>query len=138
MAEVAFAGTSIKIDDVVVAIITDWQSTSNIEEQEVTGAEDTMGTSPNFISRRRYIPVGVDRTAQFSFIVVAGDAGQEAIKEAANAGTRDVELEYVNQAGEGEVLTGFFTNYQNSGQVNGMWTGQATFRANEWEDSTQA
>jgi len=132
-----FAGSEIEIDDVVVGLVTSAETTSNIDEAEVTGAEDVSGDSPDQISAKKYRPVGVDKTFSLAGIYKPGDAGQEDLKEAADTG-KEVTITSVNQAGYGAELEGFFTNFVSSGALAGVITFTATFRVNDTTEITPA
>jgi hypothetical protein len=124
-----FAGSVIKVDDVVLGLVTSAEITSNIDEAEVTGAEDVSGSSPDQISAKKYRPVGIDKTVAIAGIYKPGDAGQTDLKDAADTGA-ETDLEVVDQAGYGADLTGFFTNFVKSGALAGVYTFTATFRVN--------
>lgn len=132
---VAFAGTFVEIDGVVVAKITSFQSTSEISEEQVSGSEDTVGTAPNKITKEVYKPVSVGQTAQAEGIYKTSDQGQSDLQDAADTGL-EVQIRHVRQDGQGHLYTGFFTNYQESGQLPGIYTWTAQFRVNDKEAVT--
>lgn len=129
---VAFAGTFLEIDGVTVAKITSFQSAIEVSEEQVSGSEDTVGTAPNEIIKEVYKPVSKGETAQTEGIYKTGDQGQSDLEDAAETGL-EVQIRHVRQDGKGHLYTGFLTNFQQSGQLSGIYTFSAQFRVNDKE-----
>lgn len=125
-----FAGASVKVDDTVIALITGSENNVNIDEVEVTGAEDVSGTAPNQISQKVYRPVGVDETVTLNGVYKTADAGQLDLAEAARLG-KEIEIEDIKQDGYGAIYEGFLTGFAVTGALAGVYTFTANFRSNE-------
>lgn len=130
-----FAGASIKVDSVVVGIVTGAEETINVDEVEVTGVEDVSGTAPDQISAKKYRPVGVDQTVTINGIYKPGDAGQKDLRDAALAG-ESIDLEVLDQSGNGTDYEGFLTGFTKTGALAGVITFTANFRVNDYTDVT--
>ncbi len=135
MPEVKFAGTIIEVDDEVVAKITSFTRTLTINEEEVTGAEDVIPGSD--ILQQQFVSVSMGETATVEGIAIedAGglDDGQSELRDAAETGAIVV-MRHTRNTGHGHALTGFFTAYEESGSVAGVYTFSGTFRVSEKSD----
>ena len=129
--EIRFAGTVIEVDNSVVAKVTSFTRTFNIQEEDVTGAEDVMDGS--LILHTKFIPVSVGETVNLAGIAIEGDAGQSALREAAENGI-EVVLKQTRPTGYGLSMTGYFTGYEESGANASVYKFSGTFRVNERED----
>src|SRR5690625_355116 len=126
-----FAGTRIKVNDEVVAKVTNFSSESEIEEEDVTGSEDIKEGS--LVLQEKYIPVSVGETLSLEGIAIAKDEGQSELKTAAKSG-QIVELEHTTHDGTGTEYEGFFTSYEEEGDVSdGVYTWSGEFRVNDSE-----
>lgn len=129
--EVKFANTVIEIDSEVVAKITSFSRSVSISEEDVTGAEDVMPGSD--ILHQQFISIAMGETASVAGIAIEDDngpdAGQSALREAAETGAI-VTLKHTRNTGYGEILTGFFTSYEESGSTSGVYKFTGTFRVN--------
>lgn len=127
-AERRFAGTVIEIDDVVVAKVTSFQRTLDIQETETTGSEDTVDGGN--ILRQQFIAVAVGETIALEGIAIEADAGQSALATAAETGDTVV-IRQTEASGDGYEMTGHFTRYEESGGVSeGIYTWSGDFRVN--------
>lgn len=129
--EIRFAGTVIEVDGEVVAKVTSFTRTFDVQEEDVTGAEDVMEGS--LILHTKFIPVSVGETVNLAGIAIEGDAGQSALREAAENGTKVV-LKQIRPTGYGLQMTGYFTGYEESGANASVYKFSGTFRVNERED----
>ena len=127
MSEVKFAGTVVKIDDVVVAKITSFNRSLSISEDEVTGSEDTVEGKD--VLRQKFASISVGETASLEGVAISGDAGQSALSDAAEGG-ETVELDHIRRDGKGYSLAGFFTSYEESGDTSGVYRFSGSFRVN--------
>ena len=127
-----FATCSIEIDDTVVGKLTQYGKSTTVSEEMVSGSEDAT-TGDNAILEK-YIPVSVGKTANIGGVALSDDAGQTALEDAADDATEAVVLKFRYADGSGEDQTGFFTNYEESGELSAnvfRFTGQ--FRVNDKE-----
>lgn len=124
-----FAGSAVTIDAVTVGKITSWTDTTTIAEEQVSGSEDTVGTAPNKITKIKKRPISQEVTANVEGIYLPDDTGQSDLKTAARAGT-EVTIKQVDQNGYGEELTGFFSNFEKTGELDGVYTFSAQFSSN--------
>lgn len=129
--EIKFAGTVVKVDDVVVAKVTEFNTSTTVNEEEITGAEDVV--SGGDIVQQQFTSVSVNETATVSGIAIEGDAGQSALADAARSGAT-VDMAHIKPNGTGRKLTGFFTAYsENGGLSGGIYNWSGTFRINAAE-----
>lgn len=140
MAEYGFASTTVKIGAVAVAKVTGLRLQMNMQEIEVTGAEDVSGALVNEI----WLPVAIGRTLDLDGIAVAGDgltgtpqyeAGQELLRDAAETGgsiTLEVRKDDPNVGGvnKGYDYVGYFTSFSEQGGVKDVYKWSGTFRIN--------
>lgn len=124
-----FAGTVVEIDGQVVAKVTSFELSNEIDELEVTGSEDTVGTAPNKISEAQYIASQIARTANIGGISLITDTGQSDIEDAADTG-KSVTIRQYNQGGNGYMITGFFTSFTRTGELGSVYTFDSAFRIN--------
>lgn len=125
-----FAGSEITIDTTQVGKVTSWTDTTTVNAENVSGSNDTVGTAPNKIIKNKQRPVSVETTANVEGVYVPDDTGQQDLKTAAKAGT-EVTLNQTDQNGYGEELTGFFENFEKTGELEGVYTFSAQFYSNE-------
>lgn len=128
----AFAGTFVEIDGETIAKVTSFQSTSEISEEQVSGSEDTVGEAPDSITKEVYKPVSIGKTAQMEGIYKTESDGQSDLEDASDTGL-EVQIRHVRQDGQGHLYTGFFTNYDETGELPGIYTWSAQFRVNDKE-----
>lgn len=116
------AGISVTVDAVAVAKITSLTKSTNVTETEVTGTDDQItGSTAVF---QQFTPTAVGKTMAFGGIAIGGDAGQSDLQDAVDGAD-----EVVLVAG-GTTATGFFTQYEETGQLPGVFTFTASFRVN--------
>lgn len=131
------AGLVVKVDDEIVGAITSFGESYNITEEEVSSSEDTVGVAPNKIIRQRFIATSVGHTANVGGVALATEAGtdtgQSDLKDAVEAG-KTVQVSIEDQHDGGKVLTGFFTNYEESAELPNVFRFTASFRVNEEGD----
>lgn len=132
-----FAGSAITIDSVTVGKVTDWTETVSVSEEQVSGSEDTIGSAPNQIVKEKYRPTSQGVTANVEGIYMPDNTGQSDLKSAAKNGT-EVTLNQTDQNGYGEEMTGFFTNFEKTGSLDGVYTFSAQFRSNSETEQTPA
>lgn len=130
---VAFAGTFVEIDGETTSKITSFQDSTTVGEEQVSGSEDTVGTAPNKIIKEVYKPVSVGQTAQLEGIYKTSDTGQDDMQDAKDTGL-EVQIRHVRQDGKGHIYTGFFTQFDNAGQLPGIYTFTGQFRVNDKEE----
>lgn len=131
-AEEKFAGLVAKIDDVVIAKITNLNSPNlTISEEDITGSEDVVDGGD--ILHQKFASIAVGETASLDGISIRGNSGQSAVREAARKGAT-VELQWVGASGNGYTLEGFFTSYQETASTAGTFKFTSGFRVN---DSTE-
>lgn len=127
---VSFAGSVLEIDGVVVAKVTSISRSTSVSEEQVSGSEDKAGTAPNQITKEVYKPVSVGETLQLEGIYKTGDTGQSDVEDAAKTG-QEVQLRHYKQDGKGYLETGFFTQFDEQGQLPNVYTFSGAFRVNE-------
>lgn len=136
-AEVKFAGTIIEVEDEVVAKVTSFSRSLSINEEEVTGAEDVIPGSD--ILQQQFVSVSMGETASVEGIAIEDasglNAGQSELRDAAETGAIVV-LRHTRNTGYGHALTGFFTAYDESGSVSGVYTFSGTFRVTDKSEIT--
>lgn len=125
-----FAGSAITLDTVTVGKVTSWTDTTSVSEELVSGSEDVVGTSPNQIIKEKYRPTSQGVTANVEGVYIPDDTGQGDLKTAARSGT-EVTLKQLDQDAYGEELVGFFTNFEVTGELQGIYTFSAQFRSND-------
>ena len=126
-----FAGTRIKVNDEVVAKVTSFSTSFDIEEEDITGSEDVKEGS--LILHQQHLPVSMGETISLEGIAIAGDDGQSELKETAKAG-EEATLEHTVADGSGTEYTGYFTSYEEEGSVSdGVYTWSGEFRVNDEE-----
>jgi len=130
---VAVAGLVVKIDDQVVAKIREINWTNTIEKQDVSGSEDTEGTSPTKITRIKAIPISREVTGECSGIYIADDTGQSDFRTAAENGDT-VDIEWTDQRGYGKTGTGFFESFNITGSLQNVYEFTGAFHINSDED----
>jgi len=123
------AGTLIYIDGLPVGKVNSFTRTREVSEEDVTGFEDVQGTAPEQINVLQFIAVAVGETAALGGISLEGDDGQDALSDAADSG-QIVVIKQETQAGSGFELTGFLTNFEETGEIPGTYTWTANFRVN--------
>ena len=128
-----FATMSVSIGNDTVGRITQFGESITVSEEMISGSEDTT-TGDNAILEK-YIPVSVGQTANTGGVTLVSDTGQSAIRDAAADATEEVVLELRYADGSGVDYTGFFQNYENSGELTAnVWRFTAQFRVNSKED----
>ncbi len=134
MPEVKFAGTVIEVQDEVVAKVTSFGRSLDIAEEDVTGAEDVI--SGTDVLQQQFVAISVGETASVEGIAIEDasglDSGQSELRDAAESGDV-VSLRHVRNTGHGQVLTGFFTSYEETGSTAGVYRFTGNFRVNEKE-----
>lgn len=134
--EVKFANTVITVQSEVVAKVTNFTKSVSVSEVDVTGAEDVVaGTN---ILYQQFVPIAVGETASVEGITVEDevsglDVGQSELKDAAESG-EVVTIQHTRNTGYGTEYTGFFTSYEESGGVNGVYTFRGDFRVTSKSD----
>jgi hypothetical protein len=123
------AGTLIYVDGLPVAKVNSFTRTREVSEEDVTGFEDVQGTAPEQINVLQFIAVAVGETASLAGISIEDDAGQDALNSAADSG-QVIVIRQETQAGSGYELTGFLTNFEETGDIPGTYTWTANFRVN--------
>lgn len=134
---VNFAGSAITIDTEAVGKVTSWTETTSVSEEMVSGSDDTIGTAPNQIVQEKYRPVSAGVTGNVEGIYIPDNTGQSDLRTAAKAGT-EVTLNQTDQNGYGNEHTGFFTNFEITGELQGVYTFSAQFRSNDETEQTPA
>jgi len=130
--EVKFAGTTVLVEGLVLAKVTAFNNDTSISEEDVTGAENVIpGTD---VLHGEFTPIAVNETAAIEGITIetplAGrDVGQSELKDAAEKG-KIITIRRVRNTGYGEILNGFFTAYNETGDVSGVYKFKSTFRVN--------
>lgn len=134
--EVKFGGTIIEVNGEVVAKVTSFNRTSSVNEEDITGYEDTIPGS--FTLLQEFAAISVNATASLEGIAIESaaeglDDGQSELRDAAEAGL-DVTLRHTRNTGHGQVLTGFFTNYEETADTASVYKWSGDFRVNKKED----
>lgn len=130
--EVKFAGTVVTVAAEIVAKVTSWKRNLSIDEEDITGSEDVIpGTD---VLHKEFTPIAVGETAEVEGVSIetnqAGlDSGQSELKDAASSG-QIVEVRHTKNNGYGDVLSGFFTSYEESGSTTETYKFKGTFRVN--------
>ncbi|TES53679.1 hypothetical protein E2L07_12300 [Halalkalibacterium halodurans] len=129
MTEKRFAGTRIEVNGIVVAKITSFTHSLEVEEADVTGLGDVDEGSSVF--RQKFIASAIGETAAMEGVVLVDDAGQSELKRVAESG-QDAVVKHTDENGNGYELTGFFTTYEEEGSISeGVYTFSGEFRVNE-------
>lgn len=132
MNEVKFAGSVVMVDGEIVAKITGFNKNASISEEDVTAAQNVIpGTD---VLHSEFVSIMVSETANVEGIVIEEavggmDDGQSELKNAAETG-KTVVLRQTRNTGYGYTLSGFFTSYEESGDVSGVYKFKSTFRIN--------
>jgi hypothetical protein len=130
---IATAGTVITVDDEALAIVTSMTESRNVEEVEVTGPDDTVGTAPDQISFQRYRPISINMTYAIEGFVHyengTPNEGYTKLKSATEG--QQIELVVIDQQGYGDSYPGFLTNLEKAGSVPGLWTFTAQLRVTD-------
>lgn len=130
--EVKFAGTTVLVEGLILAKVTAFNNDTSISEEDVTAAENVIpGTD---VLHGEFTPIAVNETAAIEGITIetslAGrDVGQSELKDAAEKG-KIITIRRVRNTGYGEILNGFFTAYNETGDVSGVYKFKSTFRVN--------
>lgn len=130
--EVKFANTRVYVDNEFVSKVTSFKRTSSIAEENVTGAEDYI--SGTDVLQEQYVPISVGEMAEVEGISQetangGPDDGQYEMSELARAGTMCT-IRRLKNTGYGENLTGFFTNFEETGSTSEVYKWKASFRVN--------
>lgn len=131
--EVKFAGTVIEVDDIVVAKVTSFNKNVAVSEDNITGSEDVIpGTD---VLHEQFCSIAVSETAAVEGIVIeltstGRDIGQSELKDAAESG-KTVVMKQTKNNGYGQSIRGFFTSYEETGDVSKVYRFKANFRVNE-------
>lgn len=132
MNEVKFARTQIQVDNEVVAKITSFSRQVDISEEDVTGSEDYIaGTN---VLHQNFVSIAVGETADVEGIAIESSSsglndGQSELRDAAESG-KEVTMRQVRHTGFGNVMTGFFTSYEESGSTSEVYKFKGSFRIN--------
>lgn len=118
----AVSGITITVDAVTVAKITSLTKSTNVTETEVTGTEDAISGSTAVF--QQFTPTAVGKTMQFGGIAIANNSGQSVLQAAVD------DADDVVLVAAGTTATGFFTQYEETGQLPGVFTFTASFRVN--------
>lgn len=128
MAEKKFAGTRVEVNGRVVAKLTSFTHSLEVEEADVTGLGDTVEGGGVF--RQKFIAASVGETVAMEGIALLEDDGQTELKRVAELGQEAV-IKHTDANGAGYALTGFFTTYEEEGSVSeGVYTFSGEFRVN--------
>ncbi len=136
MYEVKFAGTVVEVDALVVAKVTAFNKDLSVSEEDVTAAENVIAGTD--VLHTEFASIAVSETASVEGITIetaAGglNAGQSELRNAAEKG-KTVTIRHVRNTGYGYLLTGFFTGYNETGDVSGVYKYKTTFRVNSKVD----
>ena len=124
-----FAAMSIAIGNDTVGRITQFGASISVSEEMISGSEDTT-TGDNAILEK-YVPVSVGQTANTGGVSLLSDTGQAAVEAAAEDATEAIVLKYRREDGSGTDYTGFFTNYEKTGELTAnVFRFTAQFRVN--------
>lgn len=134
---VNFAGSAIALDSETVGKITSWTETTSVTKEMVSGSEDVLGTAPNQIIKEKARPVSQAVTGSVEGIYIPDNTGQNDLKTAAKAGT-EITLNQTDQIGYGNEHTGFFENFEITGELQGVYTFSAQFHSNSETAQTPA
>lgn len=128
MAEKKFVGTRVEVNGRVVAKLTSFTHSLEVEEADVTGLGDTVDGGGVF--RQKFIAASVGETVAMEGIALLEDDGQTELKRVAELGQEAV-IKHTDANGAGYALTGFFTTYEEEGSVSeGVYTFSGEFRVN--------
>ncbi|WP_054705374.1 hypothetical protein [Bacillus sp. JCM 19041] len=131
MAEKKFAGTRVEVNEKVVAKLTSFTHSLEVEEADVTGLGDTVDGGGVF--RQKFIAASVGETVSMEGIALLEDDGQSELKRVSELGQNAV-IKHTDAKGSGYALTGFFTAYEEEGSVSeGVYTFSGEFRVNTKE-----
>lgn len=132
-----FATCSVSIGAELVGKITQFGRSITVSEEMISGSEDAT-TGDNAIVEK-YVPVSVGQTANTGGVSLTTDAGQSAIEAAAENATEGVVLQFRYADGTGMDYTGFFTNFEENGEVSAnVFRFTAQFRVNSKTEFTPA
>lgn len=136
--EVKFANTRVYVDNEFVSKITSFKRTTAIAEENVTGAEDYIAGTD--VLQEQYVPISVGDMAEVEGIAqetASGgpDDGQAEMRDVAKTG-QTCTVRRLKNTGYGENLTGFFTNYEETGSTSEVYKWKATFRVNAISEIT--
>ncbi|KQL57405.1 MULTISPECIES: hypothetical protein [Bacillaceae] len=135
MAEKKFAGTRVEVNEQVVAKLTSFTHSLEVEEADVTGLGDTVDGGGVF--RQKFIAASVGETVSMEGIALLDDDGQSELKRVSELGQEAV-IKHTDSTGSGYALTGFFTTYEEEGSVSeGVYTFSGEFRVNTKEAITE-
>ena len=130
--EIKFGNTSIRVQNEVVAKVTKWSKGVSIDEEDITGSEDVIaGTN---VVHKQFTPVAVGETAEMEGISIEDadtgrDDGQSELYDAATQG-QIVTVRHVKNTGYGDLLTGFFTAYDENASTAETYKWKGSFRVN--------
>ena len=127
---IRFASTAVSIGNDVIGRVTQFGRSITISEEMISGSEDT--TTGNNAILEKYIPVSVGETANIAGTSVTDDTGQIAVEVAARNATEGVVIEFRRPDGSGIDYTGFFTNFEENGELSAnVYRYTAQFRVND-------
>lgn len=128
MSEKKFAGTRVEVNGQIVAKLTSFTHSLEVEEADVTGLGDTVEGGGVF--RQKFIAASVGETVSMEGIALLEDDGQSELKRVSELGQEAV-IKHTDASGSGYALTGFFTTYEEEGSVSeGIYTFSGEFRVN--------
>jgi hypothetical protein len=128
MAERRTAGMTVEVDNSLVARLTSFGNSISVSEEMISGAGDTT-TEDNAIIEK-YIPLSVGETANVGGITLKTDVGRAKIEEVIGATEENVVVKHRYEDGSGTDYTGFFTNFENTGELPNVFRFTAQFRVN--------
>jgi len=129
MAEKRFAGAAITCEGAAVGRIFRWNNEYSVEFDDVTGVENTEGSSPNKVVRVNKLPVALDQRVSVGGVMLSSDPGLDEIITAAKTGAI-VTLAITYQDNSTESIDGFFSSYTETGEVKQAMRFEGTFEVN--------
>lgn len=128
MAEQRTAAMTVTVGTDDIGRLTTFGNSVSVTEEQVSGANDTTTTDNAILET--YVPVSVGETANVGGISLKTPVGESAIEDAARDATEDITLEFRYADGSGRDYTGFFTNYEKTGELPNVFRFTAQFRVN--------
>jgi len=128
--EVKFAGTIVEVNNEVVAKVKVFNKNTAVSEEDITGSEDYIPGTDVLYSQ--FTSIAVSETASIEGIAIQTrttglDDGQSELKDYATTG-QPVALRQIRNNGHGYLLNGFFTSYEENGDVSGVYKYKGTYR----------
>ena len=126
---IAYGGTVVEINDNVLLIVTDSRMTITADTENVSGADQTVGSGAAQLTLNVLRPTAIGRQYTFSYQLhyESGtlNAAIAACETAAGLGTV-LDVTSVDSTGNGVEFKAFLSSFDRGGAAGGLWDGSAT------------